>query len=113
MTVLWNHTNAAYPSLALVNDIGVGFSVQDDFPLCEAVGDGSRGMRLNTLISGYISSYFSTVLPVLMVAKILAPAIVPVNFSAAAPPFVYLTATMTHYNTTTETSQSLASLTAS
>ena len=72
----------------MINDTDVGFSGWDEFPFCEAVGDGSRGMRLTNLISGYISSYFSTVLPVTMVAVILAPAIVPMDFYVATPFFL-------------------------
>ena len=51
------------------------------------MGHGNRGMALTTLISSYITSDFSTVLPVPMVALIFAPDIVPLDFSAAAPPF--------------------------
>ena len=99
-------------ALPLINDTDVGFRVQDECPLGEAVGDGSRGMGLTTLISGYITSAFSTVLPETMVVVILGPAIVPVDFSSAAPPF-FPTSPLPHSNTTPETSQSLASLTAS
>ena len=81
--------------------------------MCEAVGDGSRGMQLTNLISGDSSSYFSTVLPVPMVAVIRDPAIVPVDFSAAATPFVNSTAPMNQSNTHPETYQSLASIKAS
>ena len=77
------------------------------------MGHGSRGMGLTTLISGYITSDFSTVLPVPMVAVILAPTIVPVGFSVATTPFVLLMEPLPHSNTTSKNSQSLASLTAS
>ena len=41
------------------------------------MGHGSRGMGFTTLISGYITSDFTTVLTVPMVALILAPDIFP------------------------------------
>ena len=46
-------------------------------------------------------------------AVITVPTIVPVDFSADAPPFVFLTAPLPHYNTITEISHSFASLKAS
>ena len=50
-------------ALPLINETYVGFSGRDKCTLFELVGDVSRGMGLNTLISGYITSNFSTVLP--------------------------------------------------
>ena len=100
-------------SLPLINDTDMGFSGRYECSLGDAVVDRSRRMVLTILISSYITSDFSTVLPVSMVTVITAPAIVPVDFSADVTSFVSLTAPQPHYNTTPETSQSLASLAAS
>ena len=70
-------------------------------------------MGLSTLISGYITSYFSTVLHIPMFAILLSPAIVPVGFYVAAPPFDFLASPLPNSNMTSETSQPLASLIAS